>query len=489
MILDLLLFPLLIILILALFQSHRAIERISLVGALGTLLLGLRLVRQVYIQGEVAALGGMLRVDSLGSFLILVISLVAFAALLYSKGYIRHEILHREIGPSRVRRFYLLFYALLFTVFLVGTTDNLGILWIALEGTTLASAGLVALFTTRESLEAAWKYFIICSVGISLGLFGTILTYYSSVRILGESSGALSWSTLRGIAAQLDPKIMKLAFLFIVVGYGTKAGLAPMHTWAPDAYSLAPSPVSAMLSGVLSSCVLYAILRFYILASATLGPAYPAMLLLVFGLASLLIAALFLISQKDYKRMLAYSSVEHMGIIAVGLAIGGKLGTYGALLHLFNNAMAKSMMFFAAGNILLRYRTKEIEKVRGVIQVMPVTGWVFLLGALAMTGSPPFSLFISEFTILSAGFSSGVFFPPTVMLILLVLSFGGMMYHVNRIVFGEPSGEIEQGEINLWATGALLIQIFFVVMLGFYIPSFLNEMILRAVQIVLGGVV
>ncbi|HET6370370.1 MAG TPA: proton-conducting transporter membrane subunit, partial [Nitrospiria bacterium] len=214
---------------------------------------------------------------------------------------------------------------------------------------------------------------------------------------------------------------------------------------------------------------------------------YPAMLLLIFGLASLGVAALFLIIQKDYKRMLAYSSVEHMGIIATGLAIGGNLGTYGALLHLFNNAMAKSMMFFASGNMLLRFRTKEIEKVNGVIQVMPVTGTVFLLGALALTGSPPFSLFVSEFTILTAGFSGGAVFASLFMLAALVLSFGGIMFHVNRIVFGPAPRGVDREKESLWATAPLLMQMFFVTLLGVYIPPFLNEMIHRAVHIIAGG--
>jgi hydrogenase-4 component F len=274
MVLEFLSAPLLTILTISLFRSRRAIELINLIGAAVVLLLGMGVVYQVYLQGEVVELRGILRVDALGAFLILVASLLAFVALIYSHGYIAQEILHKAVGLARLKRYYLLFYVFLFTVFLVGASDNLGILWIALEATTLASAGLVALYTTQESLEAAWKYIIICSVGISLGLFGTVLAYYSSVKVLGESSNALNWSALRQIAGQLDPKVMKLAFLFVVVGYGTKAGLAPMHTWLPDAHSQAPSPVSAMLSGILLSCAMYGILRFYIIASAALGSAY-----------------------------------------------------------------------------------------------------------------------------------------------------------------------------------------------------------------------
>lgn len=470
----------------ALVRSRRAIEAINLIGGGGVLLLGLGLVGEVYLAGEATALGGLLRVDALGALLVLIASIVAFVSSLYSHSYMTQSILQKSVGLGRLSRYYLLFYTFLFTVFIVATSDNLGILWIAFEATTLASAGLVALYTSRESLEAAWKYIIICGVGISLGLFGTVLTYYSSVGVLGESSNALNWSTLREIAGRLDPKIMKLAFLFILVGYGTKAGLAPMHTWAPDAYSQSPAPVGALLSGVLSGSALYVILRFYILEAATVGPAFPSRLLLGFGLASLIFAALFLLIQKDYKRMLAYSSVEHIGIVATGLAIGGNLGTYGALLHLFNNAMAKSMMFFAAGHIRLRYRTKEIEKVQGVLGAMPLVGWAFLIGALAMTGSPPFSLFISEFTILSAGFSGGAILPSLTLLFCMVLIFGGVLFHVNRMVFG-PSSAGEPLASGFWSTGPIIIQLIFVVLLGFYIPPFLNEILLRAVRVILGG--
>jgi hydrogenase-4 component F len=328
---------------------------------------------------------------------------------------------------------------------------------------------------------------IICSVGIAIGLFGTVLTYYSSVNILGESSDALNWSTLASISHQLDPKVMKLAFLFIVIGYGTKVGLAPMHTWLPDAHSQAPSPISGLLSGVLLSCAMYGILRFYIITKGALGPAYPSSLLLMFGLASLIMAAFFLIIQKDFKRMLAYSSVEHMGIIAVGLSFSVPLGTYGAMLHLFNNAMAKSMMFFAAGNIVLRYGTKEIEKVKGLGRLMPVTGTVFLLGALAMTGSPPFSLFISELTILAAGFSSGKMISSLVLLFCVVLIFASILYYVNAMTFGVPPSGIQKGELSRWSTLAMLMNMAFVMILGFYIPKPLNTLINQVVQIISGS--
>jgi hydrogenase-4 component F len=304
---------------------------------------------------------------------------------------------------------------------------------------------------------------------------------------LGESSDALNWSTLREIASQLDPAVMRLAFLFVVIGYGTKAGLAPMHTWLPDAHSQAPSPVSALLSGVLLSCSMYGILRFSILTQAAVGGAFATRLLLGFGLASLAVAAAFLLIQKDFKRMLAYSSIEHMGIIALGLAFGGAAGNYGALLHLFNNALAKSMMFFAAGNILLRYGTKEIEKVRGVARAMPVTGPVFLLGALALTGSPPFSLFISEFTILSAGFASGAIVASLVFLASLAVVFGAILYQVNPIVFGRKPDGVATGEINPWSTLALAINMALVVVLGLYIPAPLETLLRAAVQVITGA--
>src|SRR3972149_5814174 len=341
--------------------------------------------------------------DVMRAFIGLLGSIVGFVASIYSMGYMGHELEHEIIDLVRLRMYYVHFLIVMLSMLLVCETNNLG-LWIAIEMTTLVSALLMILYSRKSSVEAAWEYMIICTVGITFALFGTILTYYAAVKILGENGDALNWTSLIAVADQFDPTIMKLAFIFILIGYGTKAGLAPMHTWLPDAHSEAPTPVSALLSGVLLNCAMYGIIRFYSIATKSTGAAFSSNLLIIFGLLSLGIAVPFIILQEDYKRLLAYSSVEHMGIVALGIGFGGVFGIFGAILHMFNHAMTKSLMFFGAGNILLKHDTKEIFNVSGVVKTMPATGAMFVVGALAITGSPPFFIFITEFNKLSAGF-------------------------------------------------------------------------------------
>src|SRR5579883_3425983 len=338
---------------LCLFLNRRAwLELLTVTAAAATLALAMRAAARVVAVGRLSGLGSGLYADALSALSLLIIAFVGTTAALYSVGYMRENM--KELGGEygaglrEVRRYYLLFNLFLFAMLVVPLSNNLGVLWIAIEGTTLASLFLVSFYRTPEALEAAWKYVIVGSVGIALALFGTILAYYSAVQVLGPTYD-LAWSVLPPVAARLNPGVMRLAFIFIVVGFGTKAGLAPMHTWLPDAHSEAPSPISALLSGVLLNTAMYGILRYYALATPSLGRAYPDALLLGFGLLSLLIAALFILRQDDIKRLLAYSSVEHMGIVAVGIAFGGALGMSGALLQMVGHALAKSLMFFASG--------------------------------------------------------------------------------------------------------------------------------------------
>ncbi|MDD5473101.1 MAG: hydrogenase 4 subunit F, partial [Candidatus Methanoperedens sp.] len=366
---------------------------------------------------------------------------------------------------------------------LVGVTNNLG-LWIAIEMTTLVSALLMILYSRKSSIEAAWKYMIICTVGITFALFGTILTYYGAVKILGESGDALNWTSLIAVADRFDPAIMKLAFIFILIGYGTKAGLAPMHTWLPDAHSEAPTPVSALLSGVLLNCAMYGIIRFYTITTKSTGAAYTSNLLIIFGLLSIGIAVPFIILQEDYKRLLAYSSVEHMGIVALGIGFGGVFGVFGAILHMFNHAMTKSLMFFGAGNVLLKHETKEIDGVSGIIKSMPVTGPMFLIGGLAITGSPPFSIFLSEFTILTAGFMQGHIVASVLFLLFIIMIFAGFFHNISRMILGIPKPGISTGDVSRWTLVAMAILLVFVFVLGFYIPPKFYEIIMKVVDVV-----
>lgn len=456
---------------------------ISISGSIVTLVLGLVLVNEVFKYDIIVSWENALFADAFSAFIVLIVSIVGFVASLYSIGYMGHEFKHGIMDLKRLRMYYVLFHIFMFTMLLVGVTNNLG-LWIAIEMTTLVSALLMILYSKKSSVEAAWKYMIICTVGITFALFGTILTYYGAVKILEETGDALNWTSLIAVADRFDPTIMKLAFIFILIGYGTKAGLAPMHTWLPDAHSEAPTPVSALLSGVLLNCAMYGIIRFYTITTKSTGAAFTSNLLIMFGLLSLGIAVPFIILQEDYKRLLAYSSVEHMGIIAIGIGFGGIFGVFGAILHMFNHAMTKSLMFFGAGNVLLKHETKEIDKVSGIVKSMPATGAMFIIGGLAITGSPPFSIFISEFTILSAGFLQGHIIASVLFLLFIIMIFAGFFYNISKMAFGTPKHGITDGEVSRWTLGAMAILMVFVVVLGVYIPPYFYEMIMKVVEVV-----
>ena len=465
-------------------KSRKQVETISILGSVITLILGLTLVLDVYRNGTIVTWQNALFADSFSAYLVLIVSIISFVSSIYSIGYMGHEIEHNVIDLKRLKMYYVLFHFFVFTMLLVGVTNNLG-LWIAIEMTTLVSALLIIFYSNKASVEAAWKYVIISTVGITFALFGTILTYYAAVKILGETGDALNWTSLIAVAGKFDPMIMKLAFIFILIGYGTKAGLAPMHTWLPDAYSESPTPVGALLSGTLVNCAMYGIIRFYSIATKSTGTEFTSNLLIIFGLLSLGIAVPFIILQEDYKRLLAYSSVEHMGIIALGIGFGGVYGIFGAILHMFNHAMTKSLMFFSVGNVLLKYGTKEIDKVSGIVKTMPVTGAILLIGALAITGSPPFSIFISEFTILSAGFLQGHIIASVLFLLFIIMIFAGFFYNISKMTFGNPKPGITPGEVSRWTLGAMMILVVFVIILGVYIPHDFIEMINRVVKVVM----
>jgi hydrogenase-4 component F len=425
-------------------------------------------------------------IDALGAFNVMIIVLVSFAASLYSIGYIGHEAKEGIISERKVRHYYLWFHLFIATMLAVSITNNFGFLWVGIELTTLISALLVAFYKNGTSLEAAWKYLIMGSVGIAFALLGIIFLNLSGAEVFGESTKSLNWSMLIHSASKLNPKWALTAFIFVLVGFGTKAGLAPMHFWLPDAHSQAPSPVSAVLSGVLLNTALYGILRIYTIVNTTLD-GEASTYLIFFGLFSIAVSVPFMLVQHDVKRMLAYSSVEHIGIITLGVGIGGPLGLYGAVLHMFNHSMAKSLLFFSAGNINQKYHSKRMDRISGLLKVMPITGIIFLLASIAITGAPPLNVFISEFTIMMAGFRTGHIIVTVFFLLFVVLIFSGIMYYVVRMVFGEAPVKLEKKEISIYSTAALFIPLIVVVVFGIYVPPFFNEMI-QQVSIVLQGV-
>jgi hydrogenase-4 component F len=409
----------------------RTATALHAVTVAATLLVGLAVAVAAVRGTDGTALGGFLRVDALSGWMIMIIVVVAALAGVEAPQY---------AGASESRAFYALLHLMVFTMLLAVSTDDVGVMWVAVEGTTLASVFLVNFDRTRASLEAAYKYLLICSVGIAIAFCGTVLVYYAEVvrqqATADQTLQALRWTGLLVVAPSLPPRVLEIAFVFLVVGYGTKAGLAPMHTWLPDAHSEAPAPVSALMSGVLLTVGVYAIARFKPIVDGAAGPGFAARILLALGLLSLAVAAASLWAPGNYKRMLAYSSVEHMGLVALGLGFGGVLGVSGALLHVANHALAKSVLFLLAGRIRAAYGSVELAAVRGLVEALPFTGRAFMIALFALLGLPPFGLFVSEVMIFGAGFRHGHPWLAGTALALLVVGFAGLLRAAHRMLLG-----------------------------------------------------
>lgn len=467
-------------------HKRQSLEIISVIVSGLTFASAFWLISEVMQHTTVSTPNGWWYADGLSAYIVAIITGSALVVALYSTGYLRRQIRNKKVDGRQLWLYYLLLNLFLFTMMLVLLSNNLGILWIGSEATTLATAFLVAFYERESSIEAAWKYVIICSVGIALALFGIILTYYSALHVVPAGGNALNWSSLVLVAKDLDPSVIKLAFIFVLVGFGTKAGLAPMHTWKPDAYSEAPAPISALMAAGLVNVALYSLMRFYILVNTAVGEGFASRLFMIFGLVSMGVALPFILVQKDFKRLLAFSSVEHVGIIVFALGIGTPLAQFGALLHLLNNALAKTLLFLTAGNVRMAFRSKIMRKVTGAIKVIPVSATFLILGVFAITGWPPFGVFVSEFTIVSAGFASGNVFPVILFIAFIAIIFVGFIFHASKMVFGEPHTPAtggDAGTASLLLLGVLLAAL---LVLGVYIPSPLQQCIQNAVGVLKG---
>jgi hydrogenase-4 component F len=444
------------------------------------------LVSKIITEKTITAFGDTFYVDSLSAVILLSISVVCFVAALYSKNYIGRQYDNGTIDDRHIVRYYQGFNVFLLTMLVVPIANNLGIVWVMIEATTLVSVLLIMLYFKENAIEAAWKYLIIATVGLSFALIGTVFFYYANINA-GSSEDAMSWTGMVHNSKLFDPNLVKIAFVFILVGFGTKAGLAPMHTWLPDAHSEAPTPVSAVLSGVLLNCAFYGIIRFHIVSSMAIGSGFSNQLLIILAVVSIAIAAASIYFQKDMKRMLAYSSVEHMGLISLGIGFGSLLGIYGAILQIINHAIAKPLMFFASGTISQKYETKAMSKIKGIIKVMPVTGVLFLIGGLALVGMPPFNIFLSEFLILSSGFTSGQFVAVSLVILFLAVTFAVFLRHLIKMIFGNPSTEMKKDDMGKLAIIPMAILCSLVLILGIYMPAPLQALIQNASIIINGG--
>ncbi|MCC6350290.1 MAG: hydrogenase 4 subunit F [Candidatus Eisenbacteria bacterium] len=459
-------------------------RRLAIAAAAATLAAALALSGRVLSGGAFTAAHGWLHADALVALVALAVAGTALPCAWYGAHYMPF-VAGRDRTDARwpAGRYEALLLALLAFMLLATAANDLGLMWIAIEGATLVSALLVGYYRRPGAVEAAWKYLILCSVGISLALLATVLLYYSAGRIFGEEGVALQWTRLRDAAGQLDPRFVKLAFLFALTGYGAKAGLAPMHWWLPDAYSQAPAPVAALMSTALLATSLSALLRFFAIAAACAGPAWPGGLFAFFGALSVVMAVPFLLVQGEYKRLLAYSSIEHTGLVTLAIGFGTPLAVFAGLFHLLAQSFAKALAFLLAGSLGRGAHSRRMDHVPGVLTASPALGALLFVAGIGLVGMPPAATFVSEWLALAGGFASRHGAGARVALVALVVAFLGLAFHWTRMLLGRPREDFADplpaaSHAPMWAlAGALLV-------LGVFLPAPLRALIEQATKVV-----
>ncbi|MGC2061831.1 MAG: hydrogenase 4 subunit F [Thermodesulfovibrionales bacterium] len=479
MLLILLGVPLVAALILAFVGDRKLAPEINILGSMATCAAGFGLALQVYDQGPMMAGGKFFFVDAFNVYLAVLTSFVSMTTAVFSRRYMRREVEHGRVGHVQMRFYHAMFQLFIFAMLLCLLTNNIGVLWIAMELATLSTVLLVSLYRTPTAIEAAWKYFILCGVGISQALFGTVLLYFAAEKVLGEGGEALLWTNLSQVSDKLEPTVLSLAFVFLMVGYGTKVGLVPLHNWLPDAHSEGPTPISAVLSGLLLNIALYALVRCKVLVDGSTHSHQAGNIMMGFGLLSVLVAAFSLLRQKDIKRMFSYSSIEHMGITTFAFGLGGPIATFGALLHMLVHSLAKSAIFFTVGHASQMHRTQDMDKIRGLFRGNPLVGWGMMFGVMAIVGMPPFGIFTSEFLILTATIKDAPLLTPFLLLGLGV-AFAALFRKVQPMV----SGEVPDNQRPLKVAHLpVLFHMGLVLLIGLYLPDFLSRWFHTAVEL------
>jgi hydrogenase-4 component F len=419
--------------LLGLTSSYRLSSLINIASSLGTLVLA---VSFFWIRPST---GPYFLVDDLNIVFIVLNTFVAFTTSVFSASYIAHELESGRLTPLHLRFYHAMYQILLFAMNLALVANNIGLMWVAIEMATLTTVAMVGIYRTQEAIEAAWKYFILGSVGIALALFGTILVYMAARPVVGEGLDGMVWTILIAHVARFDPALLNLAFVFLMLGYGTKVGLAPLHAWLPDAHAEGPTPISAVLSGLLLNVALYAVLRFKLLLDANPDAIAPGPLMATLGLVSLIFAAFMLYRRRDIKRFFAFSSIEHMGIIVFAFGMGGALANFAGLLHMTMHSLTKSAIFFTVGHIAQVKGTQKIADITGLTVSQPWLGWSLVVGVFAIAGLPPLGVFMSEFLVVTSTFTRA---PALAVLLVfgLLLAFGALMLRLQGMAFGEPSG-------------------------------------------------
>lgn len=452
--------------------GHRERARdLNVAFSCGTFVAACVLTAHVVQAGPVLLWDSAFYVDALNVFLLTLTAFVGLTTAVFSRPYMRVERDHGKMTAPRLRLYHSMYQLFSFTMLLALSTNNMGIIWVAMEAATLTTVLLVSVYRTAASLEAAWKYFILCGVGIAQALFGTVLLYMAAEKVMPPGGGALLWTNLDAVKGQLDPHVITLAFAFLFIGYGTKVGLVPVHNWLPDAHAEGPTPVSAVLSGLLLNVALYAVLRCKVLTDGALhGNALSGRLMMGFGLLSVVAAVFFLIRQRDVKRMFAYSSIEHMGMMTFAFGMGGPIATYAGLLHMTVHSLIKSAIFFAVGHATQKAGTQIMDGIRGLLKISPTVAWGLMIGTLAILGMPPFGVFASEFLILTTAMRDHSWATP-LLLIALAVAFASVFGRVQAMVLGETT-------VKPLAHRPALVPVFvhlaLGLMLGLYIPPYLD---------------
>ncbi|MCB9946592.1 MAG: hydrogenase 4 subunit F [Rhodospirillaceae bacterium] len=458
----LLLAPILAAAVLALAPGYRLGARINVAAALVTFAAA---VTMVFADRPVP--GDYLLVDDLNIVFVALNTFVGLTTSVFSAGYIAHELDSGRLTPAYLRFYHAMYQVLMFAMNLALLANNIGLMWVAVELATLTTVVMVGLYRTPAALEAAWKYFILGSVGIALALFGTILVYMAAQPVVGEGMAGMVWTVLIAHAADFDPALLNVAFVFLLLGYGTKVGLAPLHAWLPDAHAEGPTPISAVLSGLLLNVALYAVLRFKLLLAANPLAIAPGPLMVGMGTTSLVFAAVMLYRRRDIKRLFAYSSIEHMGVIVFAFGMGGPLANFAGLLHMCMHSLTKSAIFFGVGHISQVKGTQKIAEIRGLTETHPWLGWGLVAGVVAIAGLPPLGIFMSEFLVVSSTFAR----EPLLAIPLvagLLLAFGALLLRVNGLAFGEPVGSTDPVKgscVPMYAHLALVLGA------GIYLPA------------------
>ncbi len=456
-----LLTPLLMAAILALLPSYR------IGAALNVVACGLSLLFALLLLWQRPDPGTYLLVDDLNIAFILLTCFVGFTTSVFSASYIGHELRGGKLAARHIRFYHAIYQLMLFGMNLALLANNIGLMWVAVELATLTTVVMVGLYRTEEALEAAWKYFILGSVGIALALFGTILVYLAARPVAGEGMDAMVWTNLFRLAQGFDPSLLNIAFIFLLLGYGTKVGLAPLHAWLPDAHAEGPTPVSAVLSGLLLNIALYALLRFKMLLAVNPRTIAAGPLMIALGLLSVIFAAFMLYRRRDIKRLFAYSSIEHMGIIVFAFGMGGPLGNFAGLLQMTMHSLTKSAIFFSVGHVAQVKGTQRIADIGGLTESHPLLGWTLVAGVAAIVGLPPFGVFTSEFLIISSSFVQ----QPVLVLLLvlgLLVAFAALLLRLTDVAFGPvrgPVGAVHASHMPIFAhLGLVLIA-------GFWLPE------------------